>query len=127
MIVASGWSVLSFNSELVAGDALRLFCLFRINLVIDDVVVKAVVHVHVSKANTALNVALSIAKICMGQHDSMQNNMNPMVRSATIHVTSLRAVVDSVILSNLTGIATPSRVYLIDTGNEGRARDSRTP
>ncbi len=27
----------------------------------------------------------------------------------------------------LTGIATPSRVYLIDTGNEGRARDSRTP
>ena len=29
--------------------------------------------------------------------------------------------------SSLTGIATPSRVYLIDTGNEGRARDSRTP
>jgi hypothetical protein len=27
----------------------------------------------------------------------------------------------------LTGIATPSRVYLIDTGNKGRARDSRTP
>jgi hypothetical protein len=27
----------------------------------------------------------------------------------------------------LAGIATPSRVYLIDTGNEGRARDSRTP
>jgi hypothetical protein len=27
----------------------------------------------------------------------------------------------------VTGIATPSRVYLIDTGNEGRARDSRTP
>jgi hypothetical protein len=27
----------------------------------------------------------------------------------------------------LTGIATPSRVYLIDMGNEGRARDSRTP
>ncbi len=28
---------------------------------------------------------------------------------------------------SLAGIATPSRVYLIDTGNEGRARDSRTP
>jgi hypothetical protein len=28
---------------------------------------------------------------------------------------------------SLTGIATPSRVYLIDTGNEGRARDSCTP
>ncbi len=27
----------------------------------------------------------------------------------------------------LTQIATPSRVYLIDTGNEGRARDSRHP
>ncbi len=27
----------------------------------------------------------------------------------------------------LTGIATPSRVYLIDTGNEGRPRDSCTP
>jgi hypothetical protein len=27
----------------------------------------------------------------------------------------------------LTRIATPSRVYLIDTGNEGRARDARTP
>ncbi len=104
VIVAPGWSVLSFNSELVAGDAWRLSCLFRINLVIDDVVVKAVVHVHVSKASTALNVALSIAKICIGQHDSMQNIMNPMVRSATIHVTSLRAVVDSVIFSNLMSV-----------------------
>ncbi len=27
----------------------------------------------------------------------------------------------------LTRIATPSRLYLIDTGNEGRARDSRPP
>ncbi len=27
----------------------------------------------------------------------------------------------------LTRIATPSRVYLIDTGNEGRARESRHP
>ncbi len=27
----------------------------------------------------------------------------------------------------LTWIATPSRVYLIDTGNEGRAQDSRHP
>ncbi len=27
----------------------------------------------------------------------------------------------------LTRIPIPSRVYLIDTGNEGRARDSRTP
>jgi hypothetical protein len=27
----------------------------------------------------------------------------------------------------LTRIATPSRVYLIDTGNEGRARDSHHP
>ncbi len=31
------------------------------------------------------------------------------------------------VLAFLTRIATPSRVYLIDTGNEGRARDSRHP
>ncbi len=28
---------------------------------------------------------------------------------------------------SLTRIPIPSRVYLIDTGNEGHARDSRTP
>jgi hypothetical protein len=36
------------------------------------------------------------------------------------------ALEKSHLTSLLTGIATPSRVYLIDTGNEGRARDSRT-
>ncbi len=80
MIVAPGWSVLSFSSESVAGDVCRWFCcLFLMNLVIDDVVIKAVVHVHVSKASIALNVALIIAKICIGQHDTMQNIMNPII------------------------------------------------
>ena len=39
LIVAAGWSGLSFSSELVTGDVCRWFCrLFLINLVIDDVV-----------------------------------------------------------------------------------------
>ncbi len=113
MIVAPGWSVLSFNSELVAGDAWRLFCLLHINLVIDDVVVKAVVQVHVSKVSIALNIVLIIAKICMGQHDTMQNVMNPKDKVATIHVISLRAVVDSVILSNLMSVGSNIVISLI--------------
>ena len=64
--------MLSFNSELVVGDVWRWFCLLLKNLVIDDVVIKAVVHVHVSTDNMALPVALSILKICTGQHDTMQ-------------------------------------------------------
>ncbi len=35
--------------------------------------------------------------------------------------------VDEIQTKVLTRIATLSRVYLIDTGNEGRARDSRHP
>ena len=105
MIVAPGWSVLSFSSESVTGDVCRWFCrLLLINLVIDDVVTNAVVHVHVSKARIALNVALSIAKICIGQHDTMQNIMNPKDKSATVHVTILRAVLDSVIFSILMSV-----------------------
>jgi hypothetical protein len=38
------------------------------------------------------------------------------------HCTLMRSI-----KAPLTGIATTSRVYLIDTGNEWRARDSRTP
>ena len=60
--------MLSFNSELVAGDVWRWFCLLLINFVIDYVVRKAVVHVHVSTDNMALPVALSILNICTGQH-----------------------------------------------------------
>jgi hypothetical protein len=82
-------------------------------LVIDDVVIKAVVHVHVSKARIALNVAFSIAKICIGQHDIMQNIMNPKDESATLHVTSLRAVVDSVILFNLMSVGSNIVISLI--------------
>jgi predicted nucleic acid-binding protein len=74
------------------------------NLVIDVVVMNAVVHVHVSKASIALSVTLSMVKICTGQHDTIQDIMNPMVKSATLQVTSLRAVVDSVILSNLMSV-----------------------
>ncbi len=104
-ILAPGWSVLSSSSESVAGDACRLFCrLFLMNLVIDVVVINAVVHVHVSKASIALSATLSIVKICTGQHDIMQNIMNPMVKSATLQVTSLRAVVDSLILSNFISV-----------------------
>ncbi len=114
MIVAPGWSVLSFSSESVAGDVCRWFChLFLINLVIDDVVINAVVHVHVSKASMALSVALSIAKICTGQHDTMQNIMNPTDKNATLHVTSLRAVVDSVIFSNLISVGSNILISLI--------------
>ena len=114
MIVAPGWSVLSFSSESVAGDVCRWFCrLLLICLVIDDVVRKAVVHVHVSKARIALNVALSIAKICIGQHDTMQNIMNPKDKSVTLHVTSLRAVVDSVIFSNLMSVGSNIVISLI--------------
>ena len=114
LIVALGWSGLSFISELVTGDVCRWFCrLFLINLVIDDVVTKAVVHVHVNKANIALSVALSIVKICIGQHDTMQNIINPTDRIATLHVTSLRAVVDSVILSNLMSVGSNIVISLI--------------
>ena len=114
MIVAPGWSVLSFSSESVTGDVCRWFCrLLLICLVIDDVVIKAVVHVHVSKASIALNVALSIAKICIGQHDTMQNIMNPKDKSATTHVTILRAVLDSVIFSNLMSVGSNIEISLI--------------
>ena len=94
VIVAPGWSELSFRSELVAGDAWR-FCLFLINLVIDDVVIKAVVHVHVSIDRIALNVAFSIANICTGQHDTMQNIIKPKAKIATAQVTIFKAVLDS--------------------------------
>ncbi len=105
LTVAPGWSVLSFSSDSVAGDACRWFCrLFLINLVIDVVVKNAVVHVHVSKASIALSVTLIIVRICTGQHDTTQNIMNPMVKSATLQVTSLRAVVDSLILSNFISV-----------------------
>ena len=114
MIVVPGWSVLSFSSESVAGDVCRWFCrLFLINLVIDDVVIKAVVHVHVSKASIALNVALSIAKICIGQHDTMQNITNPKDKSATLHVINLRAVLGSVIFSNLISVGSNIEISLI--------------
>ena len=114
MIVAPGWSVLSFSSESVTGDVCKWFCrLFLINLVIDDVVTKAVVHVHVSKASIALSVVLSIARICIGQHDTMQNITNPKDKSATLHVTSLRAVVDSVIFSNLMSVGSNIVISLI--------------
>ena len=76
-------------------------------------VINAVVHVHVSKASIALSVALSIAKICTGQHDTMQNIMNPKDKSATLQVTSLRAVVDSVILSNLMSVGSNIVISLI--------------
>jgi hypothetical protein len=112
VIVAPGWSELSFRSELVAGDAWR-FCLLLINLVIDDVVIKAVVHVHVSNANMALNVALSIAKICTGQHDTMQNIMNPNAKIATAQVTIFNAVLDSVIFSNLMSVGSNIVISLI--------------
>ncbi len=114
MIVAPGWSVLSFSSESVAGDVCRWFCrLFLVNLVIDDVVIKAVVHVHVSKASIALNVALSIAKICIGQHDTVQNIMNPRDRSATLQVINLRAVLGSVIFSSLISVGSNIEISLI--------------
>ncbi len=76
-------------------------------------VTKAVVHVHVNKAKIALSVVLSILKICMGQHDTMQNIINPMDKAATLHVTSLRAVVDSVILSNLMSVGSNIVISLI--------------
>ncbi len=114
MIVAPGWSVLSFSSESVAGDACRWFCrLLLINFVIDDVVIKAVVHVHVSKAKIALNVALSIAKICIGQHDTMQNIINPNAKIATAHVTIFNAVLDSVIFSNFMSVGSNIVISLI--------------
>ena len=114
VIVAPGWSVLSFSSESVTGDVCRWFCrLLLINLVIDNVVTKAVVHVHVNKASIALSVALSIVKICIGQHDIMQNIINPTDKIATLHVTSLRAVVDSVILSNLMSVGSNIVISLI--------------
>ena len=114
LIVAAGWSGLSCSSELVTGDVCRRFCrLSLISLVIDDVVAKAVVHVHVNKASMALSVALSILKICIGQHDIMQNIINPTDKAATLHVTSLRAVVDSVILSSLISVGSNIVISLI--------------
>ena len=104
VIVAPGWSVLSFKSELVAGDACRWFCLLLINFVIDDVVIKAVVHVHVSIDNMALNVALSIANICTGQHDIMQNIIKPKAKIATAQVTIFKAVLDSDIFSSFMSV-----------------------
>ncbi len=44
-------------------------------------------HVHVRIDNMALNVALSIANICTGQHDTMQNIISPKARIATAQVT----------------------------------------
>jgi hypothetical protein len=113
VIVAPGWSVLSFSSELVAGDAWRWFCLLLINLVIDDVVIKAVVHVHVSIDRIALNVALSIANICTGQHDTMQNIINPKAKIATAQVTILRSVLDSDIFSNFMSVGSNIVISLI--------------
>ncbi len=52
-------------------------------------------------------------KICIGQHDIMQNIINPTDRMATLHVTSLRAVVDSVILSNLMSVGSNIVMSLI--------------
>jgi hypothetical protein len=46
--------------------------------------------------------------------------------SVYVHLYSI-LVIFSVYHSALTRIPIPSRVYLIDAGNEGRARDSRTP
>ena len=89
---------------MVAGDVWRWFCLLLINFVIDDVVIKAVVHVHVSIYNMALNVALSIANICTGQHDTMQNIINLKAKIATTQVTIFRAVLDSDIFSNLISV-----------------------
>ncbi len=113
VIVAPGWSVLSFSSELVAGDACRWFCLLLINLVIEDVVIKAVVHVHVSRDNMALNVALSIANICTGQHDTIQNINRPKAKSATAQVTIFKAVLDSDIFSNFMSVGSNIVISLI--------------
>jgi len=89
---------------LVAGDVCRWFCLFLINLVIDDVVMKAVVHVHVSIDNMALPVALSILKICSGQHDTIQYIISPKANIATDQVTIFKAVLDSDIFSNFMSV-----------------------
>ncbi len=76
-------------------------------------VIKAVVHVHVSKANIALNVALSIAKICTGQHDMMQNIINPNAKIATAQVIIFKAVLDSVIFSNLMSVGSKIVISLL--------------
>jgi hypothetical protein len=47
--------------------------------------------------------------------------------TTTTNIICKLAVFANVNYWSLTRIATPSRVYLIDTGNEGRARDSRHP
>ncbi len=65
---------------------------------------KAVVHVHVSTDNMALNVALSIANICTGQHDTMQNIIRAKANSAADHVTIFKAVLDSDIFSNFMSV-----------------------
>ncbi len=88
----------------MVGDVWRWFCLLLINFVIDDVVINAVVHVHVSTDNMALHVALSIANICTGYHDTMQNIIRPKARIATDHVTIFKAVLDSDIFSNFMSV-----------------------
>ena len=67
-------------------------------------VIKAVVHIHVSIDNMDLPVALSILKICTGQHDTMQNIIRPKARIATDHVTIFKAVLDSDIFSNFMSV-----------------------
>ncbi len=67
-------------------------------------VIKAVVHVHVSIDNMALNVALSIANICTGQHDTMQNIIKLKANIATAQVTIFKAVLDSDIFSNFMSV-----------------------
>ncbi len=67
-------------------------------------VINAVVHVHVSTDNMALNFALSILNICTGQHDTMQNIIRPKAKIATVHVTILRAVLDSDIFSSFISV-----------------------
>ncbi len=89
---------------MVAGDVCRWFCLLLINFVIDDVVMKAVVHVHVSTDNMVLNVALSIANICTGQHDTMENIIRPKAKIATAQVTFFKAVLDSDIFSSFMSV-----------------------
>ena len=61
-------------------------------------------HVHVSTDNMALPVALSILKICTGQHDTMQNIIMPKDKVATDHVTIFKAVLDSDIFSNFMSV-----------------------
>ncbi len=83
------------------------------NFVIDDVVIKAVVHVHVIIDNMALHVALIIANICTGQHDTMQNIIRPKAKIATAQVTIFKAVLDSDIFSNFISVGSNIVISLI--------------